>query len=328
MVVKLKVLRTGAGSPPSPPIIDALITEGCEVVVADADPLSFGLYHYKESAVIPTADDEHFVPNVLEVCKRFGVNVIIPTVDEELPVFARERERFAGEGIEVVVSDLPTIASFDSKLAAYETFTRIGVGTPKTSSRYEDIDPAGNGNVVVKPDVGRGAAGVHVARGTDAERYAKRIEARGGVPVYQELAEGTEYTVDALCDLDGKLLCGAVRERLQTESGIAIKSRVANEPEIWSDVERITSAVPFRGPINVQCIKTRAGGRKWFDLNPRYAGTAALSIAAGAPIVRDLVRVLRGEEAAPTGCVTRELYMFRYWREEFVEPGEILKRDG
>lgn len=317
---KLRILRTGAGSPPAPPVIDALIKEGCEVVVADADPLSFGLYHYNEAEVIPIADDPRFISEIMRICKKRKINAIIPTVDEELPHFARERDAFRKVGVEVVVSDYEAIAAFRSKINAYANFNMAGVGTPFTSRNAFAI----RGKVVAKPEMGRGASGIRVFDSpTNAAAFARKT---GVAYVFQEYLDGAEYTVDVLCDFEGNIITGAVRERLLAESGIAVKSRVVKEPRIWNAAMKITQTIKFRGPINIQCRKTAEGQIKFFDLNPRYAGTVALSIAAGAPMVSALVKLLRGKKVKPTGPVYKDLYMFRYWREEFVLGKALLKK--
>lgn len=313
MKKKLKVMRTGAGSPPSCGVINALLAEGCDVVTADADPMSFGLYRYPPGEVIPLAANPDFIPAVMKICRKHKINVIIPTVDEELPVFAAATDDFRKKGINVVVSELKTIETFTSKMNAFRAFRECGVRNPKTSLNPDEI----KGSILTKPNKGRGGAGVANFRNAPEAKTKKGY-------IFQEKITGTEYTTDALCDFDGRLLCGAVRERLQTESGIAIKSRIVGgliAKEIWADVEKIAGVFKFKGPFNVQCIRTASGENKFFDLNPRYAGTVALSIAAGVPMVRNLVRLLCGETVEPTGLVTKELFMFRYWSETYVEKG-------
>jgi carbamoyl-phosphate synthase large subunit len=242
-------------------------------------------------------------------------------VDEELPHFAFAREDFKKIGVAVVVSDFETISAFRSKLKAFEAFSKAGVGTPFTSRNAFEI----KGKVVAKPEKGRGASGI---RAFESPTEAAAFASKAAVPyVFQEFAEGKEFTVDVLCDFDGNAITAAVRERLLTESGIAVKSRIVKEPRIWKDAVKITKARQFRGPINVQCRKSADGKIRFFDLNPRYAGTVALSIAAGAPMVSALVKMLRGEKVKPTGQVYKDLYMFRYWREEFVL-GKLLIKNG
>lgn len=280
----MKILRTGAGSPVSEAVIQALKAEECEVICADSDPLAYGIAKHG-GVVISEAKASEFARWIEKFLLECDYDVIIPGVDEELPFWANQKQ----DKCKIVVSPRETIRLFESKYSSFLWFMENKIKTPDTAWYQFEY------SMIHKPERGRGG--------------------EGGAPyIWQKYIHGTEYTVDALCDFSGKLLCGAVRERIKTKAGTSIQARIVDRPDIWSDVVRICSLSEFHGPICLQCI-SNDDGNWWIDVNPRYGGGVALSIEAGVPIVKDLVRLLKGEAVTITGCVTKPLTMMRYWKE-------------
>ena len=87
-MTSLTILRTGAGSLPSPPVIDGFRALGCRVVAADADPLSVGFTGADASAVIPYAKDEEFATEQ----GAYGCAILVVEELAGLRVTARSRK--------------------------------------------------------------------------------------------------------------------------------------------------------------------------------------------------------------------------------------------
>ena len=69
----------------------------------------------------------------------------------------------------------------------------------------------------------------------------------------------------------------------------------------------------------MQCIEDATGALYFIEVNPRIAGSAVLSMAAGAPLVTDAVRLVRG--LAPVGLQNYRtgVVMLRHWHEVFMD---------
>ena len=59
---------------------------------------------------------------IFEICRREGVDVVLPSVDEGLAFWAAQRETFAERGVEVVVSPAATVEIFSDKWHTYRFF--------------------------------------------------------------------------------------------------------------------------------------------------------------------------------------------------------------
>ena len=98
MARRTRVLVTGAGGPAGMGTIRSLLrAPAVDVVAADMSRLAPGLYWARERAVIPPARDPSFVRNLLAVCKRLGVEMLFPTVDEEVSVLSSNMSQLHGK---------------------------------------------------------------------------------------------------------------------------------------------------------------------------------------------------------------------------------------
>jgi len=313
----LTVLRTAAGSAVAPFVIRALRRiEGVRVVAADSDPLSCGFAFADRSVVVPRADSPEYVAALLDVCEREAADWLFPDLDEELPLLARERKRFEERGTRVVLSEARAIERTVDKLETARFLGERGFPTPKTWLAADFLAGRDGGfPLILKPRRGRGGAGVRRVDGAEELDFHRR---RNPDLLAQEWLRGTEYTIDTLSDLQGRFLYASVRERIATDSGISIKGRTARHPGIEGQVRAIAEALPLSGPACVQGIDDGSGIR-FTEVNPRLGGGVALSIAAGAPILSDLVRLLRGEPPVGPTDFRAGLVMLRHWEEVFID---------
>src|SRR5260370_1145712 len=97
-----------AGSMPAVGIISALKRQdevAVRVIAADCSPLSVGFQLADAHYTVPLASAPGFIDAVLEICKREGVNILFPVIDEELLIFAQNRAPFQEVSIRVITND-------------------------------------------------------------------------------------------------------------------------------------------------------------------------------------------------------------------------------
>lgn len=319
------VLRTAAGSPVAPFVIKALKQiPDIRVVAVDCDPLSCGFAFADRHYAVPRVGAEGFLETMLEICRQESVDLLLPDLDEELALLAAARDRFLALGTRVVVSAPDVIRECTDKYRTFRFFRNRGIATPETWLPEE----VGAGQslrfpLIVKPRSGRGSTGVFKAESRKELEYCLE---RVTNPLVQEFIDGVEYTIDTMSDLEGKFLYCSVRERLATDSGISVKGRTVVHPVISEFTQRIVEGLPVVGPACVQGIEDKEG-IKFTEINPRLAGGVPLSIAAGAPILTDLVRLARGEQAAGPAAYRGDLLMLRFWEDVFVDEKSWNGRD-
>src|SRR5688572_33091902 len=69
------------------------------VIVTDVNPLSPAVHVADRSYRVPMADDPDYINELLAICEAEHVRLAIPTIDDELPIFAGAREAFRAIGV-------------------------------------------------------------------------------------------------------------------------------------------------------------------------------------------------------------------------------------
>lgn len=310
------VLRTGAGSLPSAPVIQGLQRLGCRVIAADADPLSVGFLCADEYAVIPPARSPEFKPSVLDVCRERGVDVILPAVNEEISVLDSFRDDLRAHGVTLVAPNRAAIAVCLDKLLTARALERLDLPGPRT------VDAQAGWNepfpCVAKPRAGRGSRGVVVV---ESRVHLEFLREQWTEPyVLQEFLAGEEFTIDMVATHEGELRMATARRRLRVSAGISVAGEITSVRPFQPFLERLTRELLLTGPSCVQCIHDVDGTPRFTDLNPRLGGGVALSLAGGTPILEGTLAWVEGspiEEAFDRGLGMRFL---RRYEEVYLAP--------
>lgn len=310
------LLRTAAGSPPSVTQYRAFRDLGWRVVAVDCDPCSVGFPFADASHVVPRVGEAGYLDRMLEVCAREGVDLLLPALDEELPLCAHHRARFEALGTKVLVSGPGALEACTDKLRTYEVLRGLGVPTPRTvpAPAYRE-GLLGDGPYVVKPRSGRGGTGVHLARShREALFFASYVDRA----VVQEFCPGQEYTLDVLADLDSEVQVLSPRRRLAVDSGISSKGATCWRDDLLDPVRRIVKALGLVGPVNLQGFAHETF--RFTEINARMAGTAILTQAAGVPYFEGVLDLALGRTPRTWLRPAGPLVMYRYWEEYFQAP--------
>lgn len=312
----LTILRTGVGSLPSISTLKSLQKEGVKVVGVDADKYAVGFYFCHASYQVPMADDPQYIPMLLEICEQERVDAVLAAVDEELVVLSKQRHRFEERGILIVAPSLEVVEICFDKWLTYQFFIQHDIPTPETQDALElDLDmisfPA-----LIKPRYGRGSRGIYKVDSIEELIFFRQ---RVKSPLLQTYLCGQEYTIDLLADLDGSIITVVPRQRLSTVAGISNKGRTVYHQGMISQAQKIAKRLNLTGPSNMQCFLQPSGQIKFTEINPRLAGSVALSEAAGARIIPNLVKLIKGEKVEENSQFEEGVLMLRFWEERFIK---------
>ena len=128
-----------------------------------------------------------------------------------------------------------------------------------------------------------------------------RTVAKWGVPVIvQEFLVGEEYDVVAVGDGEGGLV-GAVpmKKMFVTDKGKGWAGVVVRDPELLAVTERLLRTTRWRGPCEVEVLRTRAGRYALLEVNPRFPAWVYLSAGAGQNLPWAVARLAVGEDVPP-----------------------------
>ena len=294
MGVAMRVLITGSGGPAG---MNALrfIPSHIQAWACDADEKA--RERMKKTGInaefyqVPYANHPDFLEKINEIVENHNIDLIIPTVDEELVVLSEKRHMLKAD---VIVSPHETIKICNDKFMLYQKF-KDSPFCPKhmvTDKKEELLRFFRSEKILAKPRISRGSRGVFVFESPEEVPDELVTEKN----IFCEYLPGREYTVDVLCDTEGNLTLAIPRQRLKTERGVSIHGRTERNNEILECVEKICNSLKFTGPINIQFKYDNQEKPKLIEINPRLSGGFPITVASGVNPLEILFHMLEGRE--------------------------------
>lgn len=285
-------------------------TTGHELVGIDMDPYAAGLSLADAGETVPVADADDWPEAVARVIRRHDVDVLVPTVDEELPRLPELGSVAPDLGIVTPTQDVVDIA-----LDKYRTSTVLdtaGHHVPDTWLGSEaDVIPREAYPCIGKPRAGRGSRGIKRLGGPEeVERFVSEADDPDRI-VVQELIEGTEFTTSVVVTGDGRLLETVPKEAIE-KRGSTVRGVTRRQPAVAESCEAISRTLEPAGPINVQQILDEEGTAYTIEINPRFSSTACLTVAAGVDELDLLIRDAANETVESSGGYEAGVMIRRY----------------
>jgi len=294
------------------------------IITTDINPLSPALYFGHKHYIVPLTTDRYYIPIIESICDAEDVSLVIPTIDDELPIFGKARARFESVGIQVAISSEQTALICNDK---YETFLycrRNDIPVPETSLG-EDLNIRKiRYPVIVKPRFGRGSVNVFTVQTDEQLLMFTRY-----VPdsIVQDFVEGTEFTVDVLTSFSGKVISVVPRERLVIRAGVSDKGITRKLKEVMDFAANVAEKLQIVGPANIQC--------KWdgqrvtlIEINPRFSGGIPLTLASGADFPSWLLQMSAGMDVrSQVGKFQDGLAMMSFEESIFAKESDLMMHE-
>jgi carbamoyl-phosphate synthase large subunit len=254
------------------------------------------------------------------LCAREGIRLIVPTIDTELPSYARHREAFAEVGTTIPISAPDVIDITFDKRNTFRFLSHAGFPVPEQHEVDEILDAPSTVSFprVVKPVRGSSSIGVSVVQ--DIEEL--KVAAQGMDAVVQSLATGVEYTVSTLVNRDGTCVCAVPRRRLEVRHGEVSKGLTVRHHGLQELAKAVCEALPGAfGPLNVQIFWDETTDTyAVIEINARFGGGFPLAYEAGAHYPKWIMEECLGLSSSANWDSWREnLLMLRYDAAVFVD---------
>jgi carbamoyl-phosphate synthase large subunit len=322
MIDNLNILFTSSGRRVSliRKFKDALLEETVKGKIVTTDlkntaPTSLvGDKHFLVSRV----DQPNYIYELIEICREEEIDLLIPLIDSELMVLAKNKHLFEEVGVKVLISSEELIEISCDKVKSYEFFISKNIPTPKVYNNSEIESGFYQFPLLIKPLDGSASKGVTVIRNEKELEFFKHYIPNAMI---QEFISGDEYTVDVIVDFEGKIKTIVPRLRIETRAGEVSKGKTVRDFDVIKAVEDLVKVLPGpQGCITIQCFKQGDGQIKFIEINPRFGGGVPLTIQAGANIPSWIIKMCKGEEINIKEENWREnIMMLRYDEAIFME---------
>lgn len=315
------ILITGAGGAAAVTLIRAL-REQHTIIAADMDPYAVGLYLVPagQRVLLPRGDDATFVPVLLREARERSADLVIPTVDVELPGVSAAADEFAETGIQLLVESTDTLDCCLDKWTLVQACAPT-VRVPVTVVLDENVTSATLETLgmpfIIKPRRGAGGRGFAIIENEEMLEG----HPRDGSHILQEFLPGDEFSIDVLGRPDGHIVAAVPRLRDKVDSGIAVAGRTVHDDALITFGRLVAEAIGVVGVVNVQVRRARDGSPALLEVNPRFPGTMALTMAAGIDMPNLAVDALFGTQL-PDALDFVEVAVVRHWDEVVVPVSE------
>ena len=277
----MNVLVTGAGSRIGQAVIKLINKSEFKIklVVADYFVDSVGFYWTKKKYILPNLlpllkkdrCEKLWLNKIISIIKTEKLNLIIPGVDFELPLFSKYKSFLEKKfNLICLVSEPNQIKIFNDKFNTYKFFIKNKISFPNTSLYKNKSFFFKNNNfpIVIKPRVGHTSQGVKIIK--NSFTLNQTIASKKNL-VLQEFLIGNEYTCGAVIK-NKKVLSLIILRRKLTNGNTSVAFNEFNI-NIANYINQIVINSDFFGPINFQLILTKLGP-KLLEINPRFSGTS------------------------------------------------------
>ena len=275
-------------------IVSAFGKAGALTVAVDVDPLAPALYHADRIALVPRSDDPGYVSALAGLVREHDVRLVVPLSDVDTALLAAEGDALApalvlGPSAEVAMA-------MADKWIAHQLFEERGIASPR-SWLPGDVPSDARYPLLVKARRGFGSRDIY--RAADPAELAHYLAATPVDSFVQEQCQGEEFSIDVLCDFEGRCLNAIPRTMLHSKGGESIKGRSLKD---WSLIEHgrhVAETIGIRGPANIQCFREPDGSLPVTDVNTRFGGGFPLPLAAGSRFPELAIALARGEQPEP-----------------------------
>ena len=253
--------------------------------------------------------DENYISQLLDICKKNEIGMIVPTIDTELLVLAENKKLFNDNDIIVCVSDLDFIKVCRDKRNTGDFLEKHNIRVPKAVDKYNPTFP-----LFAKPYDGSLSTNLHYIK--NAEELTQDILDDPKLLFMEYIDKETykEYTIDMYYGTDNCVKCIVPRERIKIRAGEINKGRTVKCPLIDYIKERLDK---IEGCIGCICIQVFFNPLTedvvGIEINPRFGGGYPQSYAAGGNYPEMLIKeYFLGEKIAYIDDWKDNMLMLRF----------------
>lgn len=253
--------------------------------------------------------DENYISQLLDICKKNEISMIVPTIDTELLVLAENKKLFNDNDIIVCVSDLDFIKVCRDKRNTGDFLEKHNIRVPKAVDKYNPTFP-----LFAKPYDGSLSTNLHYIK--NAEELTQDILDDPKLLFMEYIDKETykEYTIDMYYGTDNCVKCIVPRERIKIRAGEINKGRTVKCPLMDYIKERLDK---IEGCIGCICIQVFFNPLTedvvGIEINPRFGGGYPQSYAAGGNYPEMLIKeYFLGEKIAYIDDWKDNMLMLRF----------------
>lgn len=291
------------------------------------DPGNYMRFVIDKSFILPYPNKgwEAIQSHLLKIKEKVGLDMVIPNLDAELPLYIKNQENLEKEGIKTF---LPTQEQFD--LRAKEHLSKLSdelkIHYPQTikTTNVDELKDA-----LKKVDFPAVVKGNYykayiVYNLSDALNKFTQIANEWGYPILvQEMVKGDELNVVGVGDGQGGNLGLVAAKKMTTTSmgkfwnGVSIEHK-----ELIEVARKFVEKTSWKGPFELECM---VDGDKIYliEINPRFPAWVYFATGLGINLPQRLVDFAQGKDVDRDSNYSAGKIMIRYTYETIADVKEL-----
>jgi len=268
---------------------------------------------------VPRCTSDGFPDEVVGLCKQHEVDLIIPTIDPELSVYANIRHALAAGGTEVLVSSEAFVGVARDKEATARILGNYDIPVPETWSLGDVLEEMVQPSfpLLLKPKAGSCSKGIITISSRDE---LERINLDAALYVLQEICTGEEFTINCFYDRSGAFVACVPHFRKFVRDGEVCSAQTRRVPAFTAIARKFPNIFEgLWGSLCFQGFMAHDGSVKVFEINARFGGGYPICDRAGGTFVRWILQDLIGQKPDYHDNWREGLRMLRYDAAVFVE---------
>lgn len=327
----MRVLVTAACAPPGRnTFLEVAKFVGRDFTFAsdtDIRALSF-LYNKRKAFLLPAADDRYYLPVLIDKCIQYGINAIIPCIEEEVIAISQAMGMLESNDISVLLPHFNVVQNLVNKRNLYTRAKILKIRTPETYTpneflvRYEGIkDLKKDINFIIKPEIAHGMKGFRKVDFSNAILFASSYPAGMIIQECITVERGSIHMVGILCDENSKAVRSFVSKSTETisaDGGSATAGVSLKNDFLVGESIRLLENSGWIGPAGIEWLYDQKTDQYFLiDVNPRLWGYSSLMHASNSDFLRAMLMLLEGKDPGLDGGYNTGIEMKRFFCDFF-----------
>ncbi|WP_193039074.1 ATP-grasp domain-containing protein [Pseudoalteromonas nigrifaciens] len=269
---------------------------------------TYALQQADEFTLTPQIYSAEYIDFLIDYCIKNKITVLISLFDIDLPILAKNKQRFKDIGVDVIVSDPEVIDICNDKWKTYQFLIQHNINTPTTYISFADAVTALNNTelaypVIIKPRWGMGSIGIYKADNleelqvlykkvrNEIESSYLKFESSADIDqaiLIQQCIQSDEYGIEVINDLQKNYVTTFCKHKLAMRSGETDQAITIENSKLSEIGKNLSLALGHIGVLDSDCL-VENGEFYVLELNARFGGQYPFSHLAGANIPKQIV---------------------------------------
>lgn len=287
---------------------------GKGLVHASNSLLTYSLLQADKYVITPAIYDNSYIDFLISYCTKNDITAIISLFDIDLPILAKNKEKFAEKGISVIIPDYDVTQICNDKWRTYNFLLSLGLKQTKSYIKLSEAKSAlASGELqfplFVKPRWGMGSIGLYQAENEEEldVLYKKlhreifrtylKYESNEDVDkciIIQEKIKGDEYGLDILNDLNGNYVTTIAKRKIAMRAGETDIAKIVDATPFIDIGKAISRKLRHIANLDIDCFATSSGDIYVLEMNCRFGGQYPFSHLSGVDFPKQIINWLEG----------------------------------